>query len=86
MVRDELYGLELYKKAVNDSALLLEPYSFDLKDYSKEDLKSFKETFSLLMELAKKDRNKYNLGFVTKYLGISQQVMAIILAIISVAK
>ena len=38
------------------------------------------------MQLTKKDRNKYDLGFVTKYLGISQKVMAIILAIISVAK
>ncbi len=83
---DLMFGLELYSKAINDSVFLLQPYSLDLKHYSKEELESFKESFSLLMELQKKDRNKYDLGFVTKYLGISQQVLAIILAIISVAK
>ena len=81
-----MLGLELYLKAKNDSALSPQPYSLDLKDYSKEELTSFKESFSLLMEIEKNDRNKYDLGFVTKYLGISQQVMAIILAILSVAK
>lgn len=86
MGNDLMLGLQLYSKAINDSPIILQPFSIDLKDYTKADLKSFKESFSLLMELAKKDRNKYDLGFVTKYLGISQKVMAIILAIISVAK
>ena len=86
MGNDLMLGLEFYSKTINDSTLILQPYSLDLRDYPKEELESFKESFSLLMELAKKDRNKYDLGFVTKYLGISQQVMAIILAIISVAK
>ncbi|MBK7632799.1 MAG: hypothetical protein IPJ23_19395 [Ignavibacteriales bacterium] len=83
---DILFGLNFYSKSINDSALFLQPYNLDLKDYSKEKLESFKESFSLLMELAKKDRNKYDLGIVTKYLGISQKVMAIILAILSIAK
>lgn len=86
MGNDLILGLEFYSKAINDSALILQSYCLDLKDYHKEELESFKESFSLLMELAKKDRNKYDLGFVTKYLGISQKVMAIILAILSVAK
>lgn len=83
---DLMFGLEIYSKAINDSALILQAYSLDINVYHKEELGSFKESFSLLMELEKKDRNKYDLGFVTKYLGISQQVLAIILAIISVAK
>ncbi len=83
---DFILGLDLYSKAINDSALLLQPNSMDQKYNNEEELKSFKESFSLLMEWAKRERNKYDLGVVTKYLGISQRVMAIILAILSVAK
>ena len=83
---DFILGLNLYSKAISDSALLLQPYSLDQKYNNEEELESFKESFSLLMESAKRERNKYDLGVVTKYLGISQRVMAIILAIISVVK
>jgi len=86
MRNDLILGLELYSKSLNDTVLLLQANSFDFNNYSKEELKSFKESFSLLMELAKKDRNKYDLGEVGKYLGLSRKVMAIILAIISIAK
>ena len=53
-----MLGLEIYSNALNDSALSVQPYTLDLKDYSKEDHTSFKESFSLLIELAKNDRNK----------------------------
>lgn len=83
---DFILGPDLYSKAINDSALLLQPNSLDQKYNKGEKLKSFKKSFSLLMEWAKRERNKYDLGVVTKYLGISQRVMAIFLAILSVAK
>ncbi len=86
MGNDLKLGLELYSRAINDSVFLLQPDSLNLKHYSKEGLESFKESFRLLMEYASKDRNKYDLGVVGKYLGISRNIMAIILALISVAK
>jgi hypothetical protein len=46
---DFILGLELNSKAINDTAVLLYVNSFDLNNYSKEDLKSFKASFSLLM-------------------------------------
>lgn len=86
MRNDLMLGLGLYSKAINDSALLLQPNNIDQKYNNEEELESFKESFNLLMELAKKDRNKYDLGEVGNYLGLSRKVMAIILAIISIAK
>lgn len=83
---DDIYGLKLYGESLNDSLLSIKHYNLLLGSYSKEELTYFKESFQLLMELAKKDRNKYDLGVVGKYLGISRNIMAIILAIISVAK
>jgi len=85
MSEDILLGLNTYSKFVDDSSIFLQNSTLSLKDFSKEELTSFKESFSLLMELAKRERNKYDLGFITKYLGISQKVVAIILAVISVA-
>ena len=86
MGKDDLSGLTLYGKAINDSFLVIEPYNLNLNNYSKEELAYFKETFQQLMEIAKKNHYKYYLGEVGKYLGISRKILAIILAIISVAK
>lgn len=84
--RDDLLGLQLYGKAINDSLTLIYPDILDLNNYSNEKLAYFKETFQQLMELAKKNHYKYDLGEVGRYLGISRNVLAVILAIISVVK
>ena len=86
MGMDELSGLELYGKAMDDSLFLINHYKFNLNDYSDKKLVFFKQTFQQLMEIAKKNHYKYDLGKVDRYLGISRKILAIILAIISVAK
>ena len=86
MNKDELSGLKLYEDALNDSLLVFKPDKLNLNDYSEDELTYFKETFQQLMEIAKKNNYKYDLGVVGRYLGISRNILAIILAIISVAK
>jgi hypothetical protein len=81
-----LLGLTLNSKIVYDTEALLPNYNYNLIDYSDEELASFKESFNLLMEFAKQARNKYDLGEVGKYLGMSRKLLAIILAIVSLAK
>ena len=83
---NDLSSLKLYAKAINDSAFLRQYYFWGFKHNYKDETEGFKESFKLLMDYAKHNQNKYDLGVVTKYLGISQKVMAIILAIISVIK
>jgi hypothetical protein len=54
--------------------------------FNEDQLKGFKDSYSFLMKSEYKNLFKYDLGVVGKYLGISENIMAIILAIISVAK
>jgi len=54
--------------------------------FNKDQLKGFKDSYSFLIKAEYKNLFKYDLGVVGKYLGISKNIMAIILAIISVAK
>ena len=84
--KDDLLGLHLYGKAINDSLFVVNPNKLNLNDYSEEELAYFKESFQQLMEMAKRNHYKYDLGEVGRYLGISRNLLAIILAIISVAK
>lgn len=86
MSKDDLFGLELYVKAISDSVLITQPYAFNTSDYSEEELTYFKDSFKQLMEIAKKNHYKYDLGEVGRYLGISRKILAIILAILSVVK
>lgn len=86
MSNDVLFGLKLFNKTINDSKLVTQYAKFNLGDYSEDEQEFFKESFQQLMEIAKKDHYKYDLGEVGKYLGISRNILAIILAIISVAK
>lgn len=81
-----LMGLTLYSKVLNDSTFTFQSYRLNANEYSGEELVDFKKSFQMLMEFAKEDRKKYDLGTVGRYLGISRNIMAIILAIISVAK
>lgn len=81
-----LMGLNLYSKVLTDSTFTIQSYKLNLNEYSDEELADFRESFQMLMEYAKNDRNKYDLGVVGKYLGISRNIMAIILAILSAAK
>ena len=83
---DDIIGLELYVKAISDSVLITQPYAFNTSDHSEEELTYFKDSFKHLMEIAKKNHYKYDLGEVGRYLRISRKILAIILAIISVAK
>jgi len=50
---------------------------------SSDKLASFKNSWTRLMELEYKESTKYDLGEVGKYLGISKNVFAIVLAILS---
>lgn len=83
--KDDLLGLHLYGKTISDSLFIIYPNNLNLNNYSNEELAYFKETFQQLLEIAKKNHNKYDLGKVGRYLGISQKVLALILAILSVA-
>jgi len=85
MHEDDLSGLELYVKTINDSLFITKLYTLDFNNYSETELAYFKESFNQLMEIAKKNHYKYDLGEVGRYLGISRKILAIILAILSVA-
>lgn len=54
--------------------------------FNEDQLKGFKDSYSFLMKSEYKNLFKYDLGVVGKYLGISKNILAVILAIISVAK
>lgn len=54
--------------------------------FGMDQLRGFKDSYSFLMKSEYKNLFKYDLGVVGKYLGISKNILAIILAIISVAK
>lgn len=54
--------------------------------FNEDQLKGFKDSYSFLMKSEYKNLFKYDLGVVGKYLGLSENIMAIILAIISVTK
>lgn len=83
---DDLSSLRLYGKAINDSAILMHHYDLDFNEYYKDSAEDFKKSFGLLMEYAKHNQNKYDLGELGRYLGISRKILAIILAILSLAK
>ena len=83
--KDDLLGLQLYEKIISDSLFIIYPNTLNLNNYSNEELAYFRQTFQQLMEMAKRNHYKYDLGEVGRYLGISQRVLAIILAILSVA-
>jgi len=57
--------------------------SFDKIQISSDKLASFKNSWARLMELEYQESTKYDLGEVGKYLGISKNVFAIVLAILS---
>jgi hypothetical protein len=84
--KDDLLGLQLYGKTISDSLFITYPNTLNLNNYSFEELVYFKESFNQLMEIAKKNHFKYDLGEVGRYLGISRNILAVILAIISVVK
>ena len=54
--------------------------------FNENQLKGFKDSYSFLMKSEYRNLFKYDLGVVGKYLGISKNILAVILAIISVAK
>lgn len=54
--------------------------------FNEDQLKGFKDSYSFLMKSEYQNLFKYDLGVVGKYLGLSENIMAIILAIISVTK
>lgn len=54
--------------------------------FNEDQLKGFKDSYTFLMKSEYQNLFKYDLGVVGKYLGLSENIMAIILAIISVTK
>lgn len=61
-----------------------QPENDDL--FNEDRLKGFKDSYLFLMKSEYKNLFKYDLGVVGKYLGISKNILAVILAIISIAK
>lgn len=85
MNQTDLSSLSLYNE-INDNLVLSDDYFLSYEDNFKDSTEDFKQSFALLMEYAKHNQNKYDLGEFGRYLGISRDILAIILAIISVAK
>lgn len=83
---DDLSSLKLYGKAINDSGILIQHFHLDFNENYKDSTEDFKQSFGLLMEYAKHNQNKYDLGEIGRYLGISRDILAIILAIVSITK
>ena len=83
---DDLSSLRLYGKAINDSVRLIQHSHLDFNENYKDSTEDFKQSFGLLMEYVKHNQNKYDLGEFERYLGISRKILAIILAILSIAK
>lgn len=85
MNQTDLISLRLYDE-MNGSTLLLNDYLMSYDESINDSTEDFKKSFALLMEFAKHNQNKYDLGEFGRYLGISRDILAIILALISVAK
>jgi len=85
MSQTDLSSLRLYNK-ISDKILLSQDYFLSNNDNFKDSTEDFKKSFALLMEYAKHNQNKYDLGEFGRYLGISRNIMAIILALIFVAR
>jgi hypothetical protein len=83
---DDIFGLQLFEKTMSDSLFIIYPNNLNINNYSSEELAYFRQTFQQLMEIAKRNHYKYDLGEIGRYLGISQKIFAIILAILSIAK
>ncbi|MFZ1517365.1 MAG: hypothetical protein WAU11_01240 [Ignavibacteriaceae bacterium] len=81
----DLSSLRLYNE-INDKILFSQNYFLSNKDNFIDSTENFKQSFALLMEYEKHNQNKYDLGEFGRYLGISKDIMTIILALISVAK
>lgn len=86
MSLNDLSNLNIYNKAINDSALFMKNNNLEFNENYKDQTEDFKESFKLLLEYAKHNQNKYDLGEFGRYLGISRNIMAIILALISSAR
>jgi hypothetical protein len=84
MSQTDLSSLRLYNGINN--IVLSGDYFFSYKDNFKDSTEDFKQSFALLMEYAKHNQNKYDLGEFGRYLGISRNILAIILALISAAR
>jgi hypothetical protein len=85
MGQTDLSSLRLYNE-INDNLQLPQDYFLFYEDNFKDSTEDFKQSFALLMEYAKHNQNKYDLGEFGRYLGISRNILAIILALISVAR
>ena len=53
---------------------------------NKDELESFKLSLNILREIEFKNRKKYDLGGLGKYLGLSRNIMTFILALLSLLK
>jgi len=84
--QDDFLGLSLFKNAINDSSLYNIKNKLELYDYPKDRTAYFHDSFQLLLQLEKKQQGKYDLGELSRYLGISRDVLAVILVIISAVK
>lgn len=85
MSQTDLSSLRLYNE-INNNLQLSQDYFLSHEDNFKDSTEDFKKSFALLMEYANHNQNKYDLGEFGRYLGISRNIMAIILALISAAR
>ena len=80
--------LQLYIPNVDHPSYWEDTYpginNFGLRSYAKfNELDSFNKSVEKVLLLKYRDLTKYDLGLVGKYLGISKNILAIILAILS---
>lgn len=85
MNQTELQSLRIYDGII-DTTLLLKDFLLSYEGEYIDSTKDFKKSYGLLLEYAKYNQNKYDLGEFSRYLGISRNILAIILAILSVVK
>jgi len=85
MSQTDLSSLRLYNE-INDNILSSQDNYLSYEDNFIDSTEDFKQSFALLMENAKHNQNKYDLGEFGRYMGISRNILAIILALISAAR
>ncbi|MCG6913061.1 hypothetical protein LJE86_04020 [bacterium BMS3Abin03] len=77
-------GYRLNNKQIYSGTLSLNNLaSGNIFTYSKDEMKTYHESLRLLLDIQYGERMKYDLGEIGKILGISKNIFAIILAILS---
>ena len=87
-LKNKINNQILFQDSDFDISQLRFTYSLNKELFSNplnttEQLKSYKKSYQFLAGIRYKEMTKYDLGLVGKYLGVSRNIAAIILAILS---